>query len=192
MNNLDNLFKPFPELETERCILSLITKKNLKDVFKLYSNPEIMKYMQIKPLERKEEALSLIYGWNNLLNENNGIRWGMFLKANPGILIGTIALHYWKKSSNCIELGADLLKDYWGKGFAYECTRSAIDFAYNKLEINRIELRCNPNNIAAIKIAEKFGFNFEGTLREYVYIEGRGYDDESVFSVLKKEYSQLN
>lgn len=188
MNQTHNLFNPFPRLETERCILAAITEKDQRYVFKIYSDPEVMMYMQRNPLKRSDEAAELIQKWDKLLTDNKGIRWGVFLKTSPNILIGSIALQYWNKSSKSIELGADLRRDYWGKGLAFEFTKPAIDFAFEKLELNRVELRCNPQNMASKRIAEKFGFTFEGTLREYVYIDGKGYDDESVYSLLRSEY----
>lgn len=188
MKSINNLFNPFPVLKTERCILAAITEKNQGKVFQIYSNPEVMKYMQRNPIKGVDEALELIHKWNQLLVDNKGIRWGVFLKTSPNILIGSIALQYWNKNAKSIELGADLQKEYWGKGLAFEFTQPAIDFAFNKLELNRVELRCNPGNMASKRIAEKFGFSFEGTLREYVYIDGKGYDDESVYSLLRSEY----
>jgi len=188
MQNINHLFNPFPVQETKRCILAPITEKDQRDVFQIYSNRDVMKYMQRNPIQSIEEALELIHKWNQLLVDNAGVRWGVYLKTSPNILIGTIALQYWNKSSHSIELGADLHQEYWGQGLAFEFTQPAIEFAFEKLELNRVELRCNPNNMASKRIAEKFGFTFEGTLRQFVYIEGKGYDDESVYSLLRSEY----
>jgi hypothetical protein len=71
---MNNLFKPFPLLETERCLLSRISLKDKNEIFKIYSDPEIMKYMQRNPIETTDKAVELINYWNKLINENNGIR----------------------------------------------------------------------------------------------------------------------
>jgi ribosomal-protein-alanine N-acetyltransferase len=181
-----------PTLITDRCIMKSITMNDLNEIHQIYSNKEVMDFMQRPPMKCIKEAESLILKWHNMLTEKNGFRWGVFLKSNPNKLIGTIALHYWNKNSNSIELGADLAKEYWNQGLAYEFTKPAIDFAFNELNINRIELRCHPKNIASTKIAKKFGFTYEGTLREYVFVEGNGYVDESVYSMLKYEYCKLS
>jgi len=191
MQKYKNHFIPFPILETERCILSRITEKNKAEIFSIYSDIAVMKYMQSNLLETADGARVLIAKWSKLLNDNEGIRWGVFLKSDPTKLVGTIALQYWNKSSHSIELGADLLKDFWGRGLAFEFTKPAIAFAFNQLNINRLELRCNPRNTASSKIAAKFGMTYEGTLREYVYIPNKGYDDESVYSILKREYQEI-
>lgn len=188
MSNQKNLFIPFPVLETKRCFLQKITSKNVEEIFQIYSDPLIMQYMQRNPIEKNEEARDLIDYWEKQLKENKGIRWGVFLKTNPEKLVGTIALQFWRKKAKSIELGADLYKDFWIQGLTSEFTKAVIDFTFANLDINRIELRCNPRNAASIKITEKLGFTFEGTLREYVYIPGKGFDDESVYSLLRKEY----
>lgn len=189
---MKNNFKPFPIIYTDRCILSSINAINKNAIFRIYSDQSAMKYMQSKPLVVMNEAIKLIEKWNNQIDKNEGIRWGVFLKSSPNKLIGTIALQYWNKSSNCIELGADLLPEYWEQGLAYEFTKPAIDFAFDKLNINRLELRCNPSNIASVKVAKKIGMTYEGRLRQYVFVKGRGYDDEAVYSILKSEHLDLN
>lgn len=192
MRNHKNQFIPFPILETNRCFLQEITSKNVNEIFQIYSDPDIMKYMQRNPIAKIEEAQELIDYWEKQRKNNKGIRWGVFLISEPEILIGTIALQFWRKSAKSIELGADLFKDHWNKGLSSEFTRKVIDFTFETLDINRIELRCNPRNKASIKISEKLGFSFEGNLREYVFIPGKGFDDEAVYSLLKREYLQMN
>lgn len=176
-------------LTTERCILKQITIENMQEVYEIYSDKLAMKYMQSNAITSIEQAQDLINKWEKQYDNEDGFRWGVFLKENPHRLIATIALHYWDKNSNVIELGADLVRSEWRKGLAYEFTRPVLNFAFTELEINRLELRCDPRNIASVKIADKFGFTYEGTLREYVFVESKGYLDESVYSLLRKEYS---
>ncbi len=175
-------------LNTSRCILKQIELENVQAIYDIYSDEKAMKYMQRNTIQSLDQAKDLLIEWNKLNNTNQAYRWGVFYKDKPDKLIGTIALHYWNKKSNTIELGADLLRKHWNKGLAYEFTRPIITFAFNKLKINRLELRCDPRNIASVKIANKFSFTFEGTLRDYVYVEGKGYLDESVYSLLSTEF----
>ncbi len=178
----------FPILESNRLLLKRITLEDSHSIFSIYSDIEAMKYMQRNAIKIIAEADNLINRWNASYQESNAFRWGVFLKNKPNKLIGTVALHYWNKGSNSIELGADLIKEEWGKGYAKEFTSLIIEYAFNVLNINRLELRCDPRNLASVKIAEKFAFTYEGTLREYVFVEGKGYLDESVYSLLFREY----
>lgn len=180
------------ELTSPRCILKQITLDDIHEIYEIYSDSQAMKYMQRNAITSLNHAKDLIVNWQKQYDEGLGFRWGVFLKENPQSLIGTIALHYWDKKSSTIELGADLIRREWRKGLAYEFTIPVVYYAFNELKINRLELRCDPRNLASIRIAEKLSFTFEGSLREYVYIEGKGYLDESVYSLLKKEYLQFD
>jgi len=176
-------------ITSPRCILKQITKDDAAAILEIYSDTHAMKYMQSNAISSLDEAKDLITKWKKQYDNEDGFRWGVFLRDNPHRLIGTIALHYWDKKSNVIELGADLVRSEWRKGLAYEFTEPVVNFAFTELKINRLELRCDPRNIASVKIAEKFAFTFEGTLREYVFVKSKGYLDESVYSLLRKEFN---
>lgn len=49
-------------------------------------------------------------------------------------------------------------KEYWGKGIATIATNQIISFAKTVLKLQRIYLKVNPKNIAAIKVYLKCGF----------------------------------
>ncbi len=51
----------------------------------------------------------------------------------------------------------------------------------------RLEWRCNPDNTASRRAAERFGFTFEGTLRENLWVKG-GVWDTAVYSLLDHEW----
>ncbi|MBN1971528.1 MAG: GNAT family N-acetyltransferase [Candidatus Delongbacteria bacterium] len=181
------MIKDFPRLETERTILVEIKEDCSKDLFEIYGNDEVMKYMQSKTLVKLDDMKEKIRNWQEMFRTGKGYRWAIKLK-DSGKIIGTIALHYWDFKNSRIELGADINPFYQGRGLASEVTKKVIAYGFENLKVHRMELRCDPRNIASIKIAEKLGFVFEGTLRDYVYIEGKGFLDESVYSFLRDKY----
>jgi len=69
------------------------------------------------------------------------------------------------------------------KGYAYEATREAVGFAFNKMRLHRVWLRVLAENAAAIKLYEKAGFIKEGVLKESVYKEGT-YRDEIIYAIV--------
>lgn len=185
------IFKNFPVLKTDRCKLIKPDPSQAKDLYEIYGDSFSMQFMQRPPAQDIKECIDIINGWNDDYKNRKGLRWAITLKNCPEKLIGTIALHYWSKKNRLIELGADINKIYWGQGIGTEVTKPVIDFAFARLNINRCELRCHPKNTGSVKIAEKFKMVYEGTLREYVYIDNKGFVDESVFSILRKDYSPL-
>ena len=70
-----------------------------------------------------------------------------------------------------------------GKGYAKEATIKTIEFAFNNLNLNRVFLKVQEDNIKAIKLYEKCKFKREGILRECIYKNGH-YINEIVMSIL--------
>ncbi|HOO59290.1 MAG TPA: GNAT family protein [Candidatus Mcinerneyibacteriales bacterium] len=102
--------------------------------------------------------------------------------------MGTVAIHYVDSINRRAELGADLFPCYWGAGIISRLVERLKEAAFKELGLHRLEIRCMPDNIASVRIALKAGFTFEGTLRDYVYIPGKGFTDESVYRLLAPEY----
>ncbi len=62
-----------------------------------------------------------------------------------------------------IEIGYDLLKAYWGKGYATELAKALIDWGFKRLSIDRIVAVTRPNNILSQKVLQKAGMQQVGT-----------------------------
>ena len=77
-------------------------------------------------------------------------------------------------------------KKNWSKGYGSESTSLMVDYAFNTLNLNRIQLHVAVENDAAVKVYKKTGFKIEGTLREAMYHEGK-YCDFYVMGILKTD-----
>lgn len=77
--------------------------------------------------------------------------------------------------------------DIWSKGFGSEATSLMVKFAFDTLNLNRIQLHVSNENPNAIKAYTKAGFQLEGTLREAMYYDNR-YIDFSVMGLLRNDY----
>ena len=68
-----------------------------------------------------------------------------------------------------------------------EAVKAAIDFGFSNMPLNRIEARCDLENIASARVLEKVGMKFEGLLRQHIYSKG-SYHDMKMYSILKQEW----
>jgi len=60
--------------------------------------------------------------------------------------------------------------------------------SFKKLKLNRIQIRCDVDNIPSIKTAQKAGYSLDGELREIEYSkELNGFRSFLMFSKLKSE-----
>jgi len=73
-------------------------------------------------------------------------------------------------------MGYKLDKDEVNKGYMTEALAAAIDFAFQELELHRLEANVIPHNRASLKVLEKLGFYNEGIAKKYLKINGKWQD----------------
>jgi ribosomal-protein-serine acetyltransferase len=73
-------------------------------------------------------------------------------------------------------LGYWLDGEYEGKGMATAACRALAVHLFDDLGVHRIEIRCEPDNLRSIAVAERAGFTREATLRGAINIGGAARD----------------
>jgi len=63
-------------------------------------------------------------------------------------------------------------KNYANRGYMSEAVNMVTDFAFNELELHRIEINIRPENSPSIRVAEKCGYLYEGLRPRYLHIAG--------------------
>jgi RimJ/RimL family protein N-acetyltransferase len=151
---------------TERLILRKITPEDLDDLFLLDSNPEVVKYLGIKPFIRKEETLNLIESLLNQYEKNGTGRLAVIEKETnrfigwSGIKLLTEEVNGFK---NVYELGYRFLPEFWGKGYATESAQASLDLGFNQLNADKIYAYADVENQSSNYILTKLGFENKGT-----------------------------
>lgn len=78
-------------------------------------------------------------------------------------------------------------KEEWNKGYGMEATGLILEYAFQTLNLERVELSVFEFNDRAIRCYKNAGFREEGRLRKKRYKMGR-YWDEIVMGILKEEW----
>lgn len=81
-------------------------------------------------------------------------------------------------------------KDYLGKGIGTEAISLLLNFAFNEMNLNKIDLTLSDYNKRGIRCYEKCGFVEEGRLREDFYTGGK-YTDTIMMGCLKKDFERI-
>ena len=146
-------------MQTERTILTILSKNDYTEVLLMYEEPDTFKY--ITPLQNKtrEEYISFLDSRIAQVNNGIGYHWAVRLKEN-GKFIGLMNLNPIGKSDK-IQVGFQLRRKYWNQGFATEVTKRVIEFGVDEAGIKVIYGVFSKRNIVSRKIFEKFGFEFE-------------------------------
>ncbi len=67
-------------------------------------------------------------------------------------------------------------KNYANRGFTTQAVSALTQYAFDVLQLHRIEINLRPENAASRKVAEKAGYIFEGERPRYLHISGNWRD----------------
>lgn len=85
------------------------------------------------------------------------------------------------------EYGVAILPGYQGKGYAYEASMLMISYIFINLPIQKIYLRVFSENLSAIRLYQKLGFQREGLLVKE-FLKGGIYRDVVVMALFKENF----
>ncbi len=139
-------------------------------------------YAEPEPIEEKMQRLKRFRG-NFDLGEN--FVYGIFNPENTKLLGGT-GLHP-RIGERQLEIGYWIHKDFINQGLVTESTAALIKVAFELIHVHRLEIHCDPANLASAAIPRKLGFTHEGTLRAKTpFLDG--WSDSMVWGLLESEY----
>ncbi|MDR0419340.1 MAG: GNAT family N-acetyltransferase [Prevotellaceae bacterium] len=85
------------------------------------------------------------------------------------------------------EIGYWIRQQFQGKGIISKSCKVLVDYAFNEMKINRIQLYIVEANAKSAKVGERLGFKHEGTKRDGEKLVS-GFTNVMVFSLLRREY----
>jgi len=176
----------FPVLETDRLILRELAENDIDDLFEIFSSEDVMKYYGMFPFNNQNDLLKVIDSFSKGFKEERIIRWGIQTKSDSKI-IGTCGFHNWNKKHFRAEVGYELSKAYWQKGYMTEAIKEILHYGFAHMNLNRIEAIVYPENLASQNTLIRLGFREEGLLRDYMCFRDQ-LTNVLMFSLLKKEY----
>ena len=80
-------------------------------------------------------------------------------------------------------------KDFQGTGLNKHCKFLLLEFAFEKMGMERVEFRANNNNKRSIAAMQSIGCKIEGVLRNHLPLPNGGRRDSIILSILKQEWT---
>lgn len=93
-----------------------------------------------------------------------------------GVLVGCIDLHDIDWANGCAAIGYWLDEEHTHHGIMTRAVRLLVEYAFEALDLHRIEIRVQGDNDPSRRIAQRLGFTLEGTLRDAHRVRGTHYD----------------
>jgi ribosomal-protein-serine acetyltransferase len=101
-------------------------------------------------------------------------------------LLGAVDLHDIDWNNACARIGYWLDRDETGRGIMTQAVRLLTEYAFDALELHRLEIRAQTENHRSRRIPERLGFTLEGVLRDVELLRGRYYD-HALYALLFSE-----
>lgn len=158
-------FSPFPDLQTPRLRLRPMRLEDAPEVLILRSDPEVLRYIPIKPAKHLQDARKYIEMINTGISDGEWILWGICLKEADQ-LIGTICFWNISKENATGEIGYVLLPSHHRKGLMTEAVKEALAFGFKEIGFQNIEAVLTPENTNSVGLLKKYKFSLDRDFKE--------------------------
>lgn len=177
-----------PTLHTARLLLRPFTEEDKDAIYALMTNATVLRYWDTPPWTERARADRFLARCKEMEQEGSGVRLAIERIAD-GMFIGWCAFMQWNPDFRSALIGYCLGEEAWGHGFATEAAGAMVQWAFDTLDLNRIQSEADTRNRASERVLEKLGFVREGTLRENCIVNG-DVSDSSVYGLLRREWEQ--
>jgi ribosomal-protein-alanine N-acetyltransferase len=147
------------EVETARLRLRSFTHEDLDGLWRIASDPEVMRHMGDGVPFTRDVTLVNLTGIINAFERRGWGRWALE-KRDGGGLIGYCGLAH-----GCEEIGVELVyllaRGEWGKGIATEAAAATLRYGFESLNFNSIAAVTRPNNWRSRRVMQRLGMSFE-------------------------------
>ena len=146
---------------TERLCVQTWAADDLDDAVRLWGDPEVMRLIDARGGLTREQVGKKLAAEIRLQNEY-GVQYWKVTDIQTGEMIGCCGLRPYDPQMNVYELGFHIIREKWGRGYAFEAARGVIEYAFGTLKIPELAAGHHPENTASVHLLKKLGFIYRG------------------------------
>ncbi len=154
------LFDTFPYLESDILIIRKMSEDDVDALSEITSNDNVYRY--IPPFLYKKSRGNLLAAIRNTggrdFDKKKAIIAGIYLKSEPGRLIGLAEIFDYKKRLSQVTVGYRINEDYWHRGIATETIRLLVEYLCGSIKIDVLKAFVMPDNVYSVRALLKNGF----------------------------------
>lgn len=152
--------------------LRRIEREDIPTFVRWFGDPDVREFLLLnRPISMAEEEQWFA---RQLQSRDSEV---FAIETTDGVHIGNTGLHDINWLHRNAEMGIVIgEKQYWGKGYGSDAARVLLRFAFDEMNLHRVQLTVYEDNVRAIRAYEKCGFRQEGRLRDAIFRKGRYYD----------------
>ena len=180
---------PTPTLRTARLVLRPFSEADSEAIYALQSNARVLRYWDSPPWTDPARAQAFIATCRQMEQDGSGARLAIET-VQPHAFVGWCAMFGWNAVYRSLGIGYCLDEPSWGKGYATEAVRAMLQWAYDSLDLNRVEAELDTRNAASARVLEKLGFEREGLRREDCVVDGE-VSDSWIYGLLRRDWQAV-
>jgi len=155
-------------LETKRLRLRHLEPGDLDDLFAMYCDPEVIRFIPDAPTTLTETQELLTWFQNGHPRHPELGLWATIEKESNRF-VGRCGLLPWTIDGRFeVEVAYALTRSHWGQGLATEAAQAIKTYGFDTLGLARLVSLIDKDNLASIRVAEKIGMVFEKEGRDEV------------------------
>ena len=153
-------------LQTARLKLRPFTDADFPVAHRLYTDPEVMRYVGHGPVRGESETRGMLaaYAAHQVAH---GFSFWAIVERDTGALIGDAGLFYSQGTGPEVEVGYTLARTHWGCGYATEAARACVGAAFGPLGFEDVIALVVPQNKRSRRVAAKLGMLADGRRHAY-------------------------
>lgn len=181
-------YVPFHNLTTPRLLLRKITLSDRESYFRLFSSPEVARYMNWEAHTRMEQTDAALTKLMGRYEAGRCYRWGIAL-PEENTLMGIIELLKFDEEKGTCAFAYQLAPEYWGRGYGTEALTAAMDFAFGEMGVNAILTDHMEPNAASGAAMKKAGMTYVQTIPGVYRKNGEVYDG-ILYRITREEWGK--
>jgi RimJ/RimL family protein N-acetyltransferase len=149
-----------PTLETERLTLRALREDDVPAMFDLLQDPDVVRYVGDRHVPTLQETWRYVAGWLGHWVLRGYGQWAIEERGS-GRLVGRAGIINpadWPGA----EVGYLLGREWWGRGYATEAARAAMDWGFERVGFDELLSLIDPANHASIAVATRLGEALRG------------------------------
>lgn len=173
-------------LESERLLFRKTTKDDIDEFFFIQLNPNLRRYLGMTKVGNNLIKNRKFFD-ESVYDNKDFYRWTIVKKEDNKIL-GCIYLNIHDKKARTAGIDYWIREDEWGCGYVTEAAQRILEFAFDTLNLNRIESCGAKDNPGTWKVMEHIGLKYEGERQSGAFYYYGGLTDLVMYGITRNEY----
>ena len=173
-------------LESERLLFRKTTKDDIDEFFFIQLNPNLRRYLVMTKVGNNLIKNRKFFD-ESVYDNKDFYRWTIVKKEDNKIL-GCIYLNIHDKKARTAGIDYWIREDEWGCGYVTEAAQRILEFAFDTLNLNRIESCGAKDNPGTWKVMEHIGLKYEGERQSGAFYYYGGLTDLVMYGITRNEY----